>query len=427
MAALAATVALLGGALREPPRDAARASVIPAATIDVLAPSSRPGATATLVRELEAKVAAQPSDGRSHALLGLAYQQQARETGDPALYPLAEGALRRALELGQPRALALRGLAALAASRHRFDESLVLARRALRLEPANASVYGLIGDAELELGRYERAFAAFDRMAAIRPSAVAYARISYARELLGDTAGAIEAMQLAADAASGAREPSAWALVHLGNLYLGTGRPRRADTFFRASIARLPEYAPALAGRAGVEAARGRLAAAAQLYRRALAASAVPEYAVGLAGVLSRLHRPREAGRAYARAEQLEDRFAANGGRNQLETALLDLDRDRDVRSALARAREGRRLRPSVEGEHVLAWALYKNGRCAEAKHHSQLALRLGTKDVGALYHRSLIERCLGDVRAAARFLRRVKTIDPYFLAAAPSAKRLRL
>src|SRR5688572_32529747 len=38
------------------------------------------------------------------------------------------------------------------------------------LEPGVAVVYGLIGDANLELGRYPNAFAAFDRMAALRPS-----------------------------------------------------------------------------------------------------------------------------------------------------------------------------------------------------------------------------------------------------------------
>ena len=426
MAALAATVALLGGALRETPRGERRTSLVSPALAAVGGPPLRAGDAAALVRELEQKVAAEPEDAPAHVLLGLAYQQRARETGDPAFYPRAERPLRRALTLGGARAPALRGLAALAASRHRFDESLALARRARRIEPRNAAVHGLIGDAEIELGRYANAFAAFDRMAALKPTAVAYARISYARELLGNTVGAIEAMELAADAASGAREPAAWALVHLGNLYLGTGRLARADGFFGAALARLPEYAPALGGRAAVAAARGRLVRAAALYRRALAANPLPEFAVGLGGVLARLGRTHDAARAYARAEELEERFAANGGRNHLETALLDLDLDRNFRSALARAREGRRLRPSVEGEHVLAWALYKNGRCREAKSHSQLALSLGTKDVGALYHRSLIERCLGNVAESARFLRRVKTIDPYFLAAAPSAKRVR-
>ena len=262
-------------------------------------------------------------------------------------------------------------------------------------------------------------------MVARKPNAVAYARISYGRELAGDTEGALAAMELAVDASRGAREPSAWALVQLGNLYLDTGRPRIAAPYVQSALERYPAYAPAVAARARMETMELRLRSAARLYRQALTLAAVPEYAVGLGDVLARLERPRQARLAYERAHTLERAFASSGGRNQLETALFDLDHDRDVRSALARAREGHRLRPSIEGEHVLAWALYKNGRCREARHHSRRALRLGTKDVGALYHRSLIERCLGNRGAAAHFLERVRRIDPYFLVAPPSPRRI--
>ena len=133
--------------------------------------------------------AAPSTEAQRAATRGLVLQQQARVSGNPALYPRAEQALERALRLDPRNASAIRGLSALAASRHRFRESLDLARRAQALEPGVAVVYGLIGDANLELGRYPDAFAAFDRMAALRPSANVYARISYARELTGDLAG----------------------------------------------------------------------------------------------------------------------------------------------------------------------------------------------------------------------------------------------
>ena len=76
----------------------------------------------------------------------------------------------------------------------------------------------MIGDAGLELGRYRQAFAAFDRMAAIKPSVASYARVSYARELLGHTAAAERVMQLAASAAVGEKEAYAWTRVQLGLL-----------------------------------------------------------------------------------------------------------------------------------------------------------------------------------------------------------------
>jgi tetratricopeptide (TPR) repeat protein len=374
----------------------------------------------------ESAAAARPDEAQRLAVRGLQLQQQARATGNPVLYPLAEQKLEAALTRDSRNAAAVRGLAALAASRHRFGESLVLAQRAQRLEPGIAAVYGLIGDAALELGRYDRAFAAFDRMARLKPSANAYARISYARELLGDVEGAVDAMHLAVDASIGAPEPSAWARTLLGNLELGRGNAEAAVVRYREALAFVPGYAGALGGLAEIEARDGRLEKAARLYRRAAAAAPVPEFAASLGDMLDRLGRRTEAEQAWRRAEELEGVFAANGGRNLLETAEFDLDHDRNVRDALERARRGRAERPSVEGDHVLAWALYKNNRCAEARAVSLRSFRLGTLDVDGLYHHSLIEACVGNEAAAADYRARVERLDPAYLDAPPSAKRLR-
>ena len=78
---------------------------------------------------------------------------------------------------------------------------------------------------------------------------------------------------------------------------------------------------------------------------------------------------------------------------------------------------------PYIEGTHVLAWALYKNGRCGEAERVSERALALGPNDVDALLHRVLIERCLGRPFAASSFLSRARGLDP--TAPLPSAFRL--
>ena len=61
--------------------------------------------TAALVaRAPGAASAASPKDAqRATTLLGLAYQQRARETGDPTYYPKSEGVLRRALALAPQR------------------------------------------------------------------------------------------------------------------------------------------------------------------------------------------------------------------------------------------------------------------------------------------------------------------------------------
>jgi tetratricopeptide (TPR) repeat protein len=363
-------------------------------------------------------------DAQRVALRGLELQQRARASGDPALYPRAERELRRAAELDPGNAAAVRGLAALAASRHRFAESLPLARRALRLEPGSATAHGLIGDANLELGRYDEAFAAFDRMARLKPTANAYARISYARELLGDTEGAIAAMELAVDSSIGVAEPSAWSRTLLGNLLRGSRRAGEAELRFREALAFVPGYPAAVSGLADLRVAKGDLEGAAELYRRAAAAAPVPELSASLGDTLAKLGRTKAAERAWRTADELERLFASNGGRNLLETAEFDLNHDRYVRRALDRARRGRAERPSIEGDHVLAWALYKNDRCQEARAVSLRSLRLGTLDIDGLYHHSLIEACLGNRTAAAAYRARVQRLDPSYLAAPPSARR---
>jgi len=414
----AAAAGLLGGVLAGEPDAVTAGGVRPAAAAARLLDGFAPGDASTSVDALERRVAASPDDPEAFMLLGLAYQQRARETGDPDLYPLSEQALRRSLSLAPRNDLAVTGLAAVAASRHRFGEARILARRALVLNPYSAAALGILGDANVETGRYRAAFAAFDRMAAIKPTASAYARVSYARELLGRTEAAIAAMELAVGAADAAAEPAAWARVQLGNLHAESGRLLRAQRAYEGALARLPDFAPALAGLARLELWRGHTGEAARLYERSLDRQAVPEHAVGLGDAYAGLGRKRLAQEAYGRAAELERAFAENGGENGLETALFDLDHGRTLTDALARAREAFALRPSVEGEHVLAWALFKNGRCRQARAHSVRALRLGTKDWGAMLHRSLIESCLENDEAARAWRKRALRVNAYALAA---------
>jgi tetratricopeptide (TPR) repeat protein len=416
-ALVAATAAFLGGVLAgepsaQPPAPTAARGADPAGQF---LQGFSPGDTAAQVARLEQRVQENPRDAEGFSLLGLGYQQRARETGDPSFYARSEEALRRALALAPRDGLAVTGLAALAASRHSFEEARRLAERARRLAPDLAAVDGILGDALVELGRYEEAFAAFDRMAARKPSLAAYARVAYARELLGRPAAAIEAMKLAVGAGAGRGENEAWALVELGNLYFNSGRLRLAERAYREALARFPGYHRAQAGLARVRAARGNLAAAVGLYRRALEVVPLPEYAAALGEALEAAGRTAEAREAYALVDATQRLLEANGVRTDLETAIVDLDRGRRVSDALARAREAYAERRSIEAEDSLAWALYKNGRCEEARIHSVRALRLGTRSALKLFHRGLIERCLGHPDEAKAFLRRALGVNPYF------------
>jgi tetratricopeptide (TPR) repeat protein len=414
-AAVTATAALLGGVLAGTTGAGPAPEGAPEAAASRLLDGFAAGDTAASVERLERRVRANGDDAEGLTLLGLAYQQRARETGDPTFYPRSEEALERGLRLAPGNDLALAGLAALAASRHRFAEARDLARRALSVNPYSAAALGILGDANVETGRYRAAFAAFDRMAAIKPTAAAYARVSYARELLGRTGAAIRAMRLAVSAAAATAEPAAWSLVELGNLYSNSGRLRPAERAYRGALARYPDYHRALAALARVAAARGRTDEAVAGYRRALEVVPLPEYAARLGETLAAAGREEEAAEAYGLVDVMQRLLEANGARTELETALVDLDRGVRLPDALARAREASAERRSIEAEDVLAWGLYRNGRCEEALTHSRRALRLGTRDALKLFHRGMIERCLGRPAAARATFREALSLNPWF------------
>ena len=415
-----AAASLFGGLLTDSP-SAGPVKTTSSAVPGRLVEGFSPGDTKAYIRFLEREVAGASPGARPLTLLGLAYQQRARETGDPSFYPRSKAALLRALalemrsDLRGERFLTVTGLASLAASQHRFQEARDLATRARGLSPDSAAPYGILGDALIELGRYREAFAAFDRMVELKPSLTSYARVSYARELIGDIRGAKAAMTLAVEAGASNSEPSAWALVQLGNLRFDTGRMGAARAAYRAALASFPGYVHAEAGLARVEAARGRYERAIRLYRRTVDRLPLPQHAAALGDVLLVTGRRAEARRAYALVAAIDRLFRANGVRTELETALFDLDHDRRLHDALARAREALRERPSIEAEDVIAWALAKNGRCAEARQHSVRALRLGTKDALKLFHRGVIERCLGEPATARSFFARALAINPHF------------
>jgi tetratricopeptide (TPR) repeat protein len=199
--------------------------------------------TASLVASLQTTLGENPADEHTWMLLGLAYQQRARETGDATYYTKSGGALNRALKLDPKDALALSGLGSLALSRHRFAQALELGRKAQTLAPNTARNFGVIGDAQIELGRYRLAFGDFNKMNKLRPDLSSYSRISYARELLGHTRGAIQAMKLAIDAAVDTGEPLAWTHIQLGKLYFNHGRIKAALHQFQAASGIFPSYA----------------------------------------------------------------------------------------------------------------------------------------------------------------------------------------
>lgn len=364
--------------------------------------SSRPvpPAPAAAALPLDPLVAAQrhlarvPGDWTAWAELGVAYVDQARLTADPSWYPKADGAFARSLQV-RPRdnALALTGQAILAAARHHFASARALALAALRIDSYDATTYGVLGDALVELGRYDEAWVAIQRMADLRPGVPSYTRASYAWELRGDTRRATAAL---AQARSAASRPAdlAYAEQYLGELAWNTGDLSRAATHYAAAIHADASYLPAVAGLARVHAAQGRTATALAEYARVVAALPQPSYVVEYGDLLASLGRTHEADMQYDVVRAEERLLRAQGVDTDLELALFEADHG-SPRAALAAATAEWHRRQGIFVEDAYAWALHVNGRDREALVHITHALRLGTRSVLLEKHRAAILRAV--------------------------------
>src|SRR4051794_26571067 len=217
----AAVAGLFGGLLRSTPAPSAESPLRVPESIVTTGFGS--GDTSALVARLQQQLHGEPNNVQGLDSLGLAYQQRARETGDPTYYSKSDGVLRHALKVAPRDLLATSGLGSLALSQHRFREALVLGRRAHAISGTTARNYAVIGDAQLELGRYGEAFRTFDRLAAMRPGLTSYSRVAHARDLLGQPREAARVFRLALASAEGQPEPEAWTRVQFGKLLFSTG------------------------------------------------------------------------------------------------------------------------------------------------------------------------------------------------------------
>ena len=343
---------------------------------------------------------------------GLEEQQRARRTGEPSHYTRSERALRQALTVDPNDVHALVGLASLANTRHHFREGLALARRVRYLAPDTALVYGVMGDALIELGRYEAGFHAYDRMVELKPSIAAYARVAQSQSLLGNGAAARRTVELALDSAVDA-QTRAWAYVELGRLDRGELRFDAAARQFRKALAVSPANPLALEALSETEAARGKLERAIALQRRAASLRFSPEFNASLGDLYTVAGDRVAAKRAYARVEKQERLLAENGVDTDLDRAMFNLEHGIDLAGSLELARRSHARRPGVEAHEVLSWALIRNGRCKEAVPYSNQALRF--PDGHRYFHRAMIERCLGRKAEAQRLFRIALETDPNF------------
>ena len=325
----------------------------------------------------------------------------------------AESHLRRFLQARPSHYEARRMLAAVLLSQHRFGEAIAEANRARAADPRDAWNYGAIGDGYMELGDYERAFEAFDRMGQLAPGPSAYARTSYALEIKGDLDGALEFMRMAADGTSpNDSESQAWHFSQIGDLLMQLGRIGEARLAFERAAATFPNHPLAVGGLARVKIADGDWSAARLLLQGELAKAPTPDLAIAIGDLSEALGDHAGAASYFRVAEQIERAAWDSGARQPQALAKFLADHDRDIPEAVRLAEEAAQSRRDIFTMDILAVAYLKAGRLADARRASDAALRTGSRDARLLWHAAEIRAAAGEPAAAIELLHRIPALE---------------
>ncbi len=348
-------------------------------------------------------------------LLGAAYLQKARETGDFGFNARAEAALKRSLEISPKDQTALTLRATLLLTNHRFREALNEAKRAQEAGPESPDLYGVMTDALVELGEYQDAVKVAQKMMNLRPDSASYSRASYLRFLHGDLEGAIEAMRVAVKAANPSNpEHAGWYRVRLGLEMMKAGRREEGEREFDIALEIFPDYYLALEAKAKARVAAGDLQKAIDLYRQAQLRVPLADTAIALGDLYLKLGMTEDAKRQYELFEFLEQSNAESGTHSR-ELALFWADHDMKLDEALEIMKHERSGRADIYTLDALAWCLYKKGQLAEAREAIGQATKLGTRDALISYHAAMIYDAFGDSRLATKYFKLALETDPSF------------
>ena len=349
------------------------------------------------------RLEANADDARAAIRLADVLLRKARVEMDGSHALEAERVLKAVLKQEPGEYSAQKSLGAVYLSQHRFAEAAEIARRGIASRAQDAWNYGVLGDALVELGDYDRAFEAFDRMVQLRPDAASYARVAYAHELQGRLGEALRHLRIAAEATS-AHDPEslAWHHAQIGNVLFQMGRLDAAAQEFARANHVFPDHPYARTGMARIAAARGSDAEALAMYRALLAEAPTPELAASVADLIARGGDVSGAEAMYSRAEALEREGWKLEEPQPAALARLFAERGVRIEEAVSLAEQAARHRSDIFTMDTLAWAYFRAGRLTDAHVASERARRTGTLDRRILCHAAAIQRALKDAAASA-------------------------
>ena len=329
-----------------------------------------------------------PDDIKAKLQLAMAYVQESRVTGNHAYYD--EAAFKLVSQVLEKEPTNYNGMSVkttILLSQHHFADALTAANEFVKLYPDAAFGYGLLTDANLELGNYTEAIKACDKMNAVRPDLRSYSRAAYLREIHGDYAGAKDVMSLAVKSGLPALEQTEWCRVQLGYLYEKTNDLKKAEELYTESLALRPDYAYALAGLGRLAMKKGKYTEGVSFFEKAALQTADFDFQEKIIECLEKIDPAKAKLAAQNLITELQkhatdEKAAAEKGHyadKELAYVYLTLG---DTKMALEHAtREWLRRPENIEANECLAWVYFQKNDFAQAKMYIERALKTQSKE----------------------------------------------
>jgi tetratricopeptide (TPR) repeat protein len=354
-----------------------------------------------------------PTEYTGYNLLATALVRRAQETTDVSFYVQAEETVEKSLELAPNNFEAAKIRVSILLGEHEYPAALEAAKNLNKRVPDDVMVYGLLTDADVELGNYSEAETAAQWMLNLRPGNLpALTRAANLRELFGDTEGAYELMELAYQSTSPTETGErALILTQMGHLRLASGSADAAEKFLQQALTFLPGYPVALGNLAEVRITQKRYAEAVTLLQQRYQGAKHVEYLYDLAEALQLAGRATEAKKAFADFETKSLPESVGKNNSNRELVFYYANHAHQPAKALEVAKQDYAWRHDVDTIDAYAWALHVNGQDAEARKVIEAALAVGIRDSKIFTHAGEIALKLRDRAAARNYLQQAVSL----------------
>ena len=281
----------------------------------------------------------------------------------------------------------------------------------------NVRVRTLRADLDLQNGRFQEAEGGYEEVVRKNRSWDSLARLAHLRSVTGADAAA-EALYVEAENEISAKEMRAyaWVKVQRGFLEFTRGRFEEASKHYQRADRAYSGYWFVQEHIAELLGAERRFDEAAALYERVIARAPKPELYQALGDLYAFMGKPDRARPWHVKAL---DAYLDSAQRGEVHyyhhLAGFYADVRQDGPEAVKWAQKDLELRHGPAAHDALAWALYRDGRPAEAAEEMDRALAPGVKDAHLFFHAAMIHLASGRVEEGRRFLRQAAEANPRF------------